>query len=447
MGKQFLITLISTIGGFVFGSDVGIISKIQTYDSFQDLFRLNNTKLGLMVAMLLLGAMVGSLSSSYIAELYGRKKSIIIGSLIFIVGVITQVSASGQYIILLLGRLFTGLAIGELSTIVPMYLSEVCDPQLRGMLVSCQQLAITVGILVAFLAAKFTEDVFIIGLEDWQLALLLQLIPTLFMFFGMLTLPASPRWLLTKRRHEDAKIALANLRGKAFKDVETEYYDLKLLSESEPEELSWSDAWQKYRSRILIGVFIQMFQQISGINALMYYSTKMYSTLLPQHMDTLAACQNVLNVVGTIPALFLVDRLGRKSLLLAGSAGCTIGMFITAISMLLPTPFPIVAVIGIFIFIINFAYAIGPLPWVICAEIFPSCIRSKAVAASIASNWIFNLIVSFSAPILLDGIGPYTFFLFGSAMAIFYIWISKKLPETKGLTLEEVDKLLNKGNR
>ena len=166
-------------------------------------------------------------------------------------------------------------------------------------------------------------------------------------------------------------------------------------------------------------------------------------SLLPEYADSLAAAQNVINVVATIPALFLVDRLGRRSLLLAGSAGCALGMFVTATAMLLPTPLPIPAVIGIFIFVVNFAYALGPLPWVVCSEIFPSCIRSKAIAACTASNWIFNLAVSFSAPLLLDSIGPYTFYIFGSSCLFMYIWTLKTLPETKGLSLEQVDKLLS----
>ena len=364
MGKQLLITLIATLGGFVFGSDVGLVNKIQTYESFKKLFApLDNTKLGLMVASLLLGCMIGSLGSSYLAEVYGRKKTIIIGAVIFVAGVFTQISAVAGYNVLLLGRFFTGLAVGILSTVVPMYLSEVCDPEKRGMLVSCQQLAITLGILVSFLAAMLTERVQFLGLADWQFAIILQLVPAGLMFFGMLTLPASPRWLLSRRRHEDAKVALSKLRGTSFKNVESEYYQLKSDAESETEQLSWPEAFQQYRSRIFIGIFIQMFQQISGINGLMYYSTKMYGALLPQYVDALAAAQNIINVVATIPALFLVDRLGRRSLLLAGSAGCAVGLFCTATAMLLPTPMPVLAVIGIFIFIVNFAYAIGPLPW------------------------------------------------------------------------------------
>eukprot|EP00834_Sanchytrium_tribonematis_P002599 NODE_84_length_22354_cov_0.646506.p6 type:complete len:388 gc:universal NODE_84_length_22354_cov_0.646506:18382-19545(+) len=364
MGKQILITAIATIGGFVFGSDIGLVSKIQTYHSFKKLFHLSTAQLGLMVAIFLLGCMLSSLGSSYLAEAYGRKKSIIIGAIIFTVGIVTQMSAVSGVNVLMLGRFFTGLAVGILSTIVPMYLSEVSDPEQRGMLVSCQQLAITLGILVSFLAAMWTENVSFFGMDDWQSAISLQLVPAALLFGGMLTLPASPRWLLSKRRHEDAKIALSKLRGTNFANVEGEYYKLKSDSEAETEQLSWGAALSQYRSRILIGIVIQMFQQISGINGLMYYSTKMYTQLLPDYVDTLAAAQNILNVVATIPALFLVDRLGRRSLLLAGSAGCAIGLFMTATSMLLPTPYPVVAVIGIFIFVINFAYAIGPLPWV-----------------------------------------------------------------------------------
>ena len=377
MGKQLLITLIACIGGFVFGSDVGLVNKIQTYDSFKKLFApLDNAKLGLMVATLLFGCMIGSLGSSYIAEAYGRKKAIIIGSVIFTAGVFTQISAVAGYNVLLLGRFFTGLAVGILSTVVPMYLSEVCDPEKRGMLVSCQQLAITLGILVSFLAAMATEKVQVLGLADWQFAIVLQLIPAGLLFFGMLTLPSSPRWLLSKRRHEDAKIALAKLRGLSFKHVEGEYYQLKSDAEAETEQLGWGAAWQQYRSRIMIGILIQMFQQISGINGLMYYSTKMYGSLLPDYVDALAAAQNIMNVVATIPALFLVDRLGRRSLLLAGSAGCAIGLFCTATAMLLPTPLPVPAVVGIFIFIVNFAYAIGPLPWVLF-DLFRLCVQKS----------------------------------------------------------------------
>ncbi len=275
MGKQVLITAIATLGGFVFGSDVGLVSKIQTYQTFIDFFKLSNAQLGLMVAALLLGCMMGSLGSSYLAESYGRKKSIIIGSIVFTAGIFTQLSAMAGFTILVLGRYFTGLAVGILSSVVPMYLSEVCDPDKRGMLVSCQQLAITIGILVSYLVAMACEGVSVFGLSDWQTAISLQLIPAALMFFGMLTLPASPRWLLSKRLYEEAKKALSNLRGKTFKNVENEYYELKSEAEMEIEQLGWSEAFKQYGNRILIGIFVQMFQQISGINGLMVNITNL----------------------------------------------------------------------------------------------------------------------------------------------------------------------------
>ena len=444
MGKQILITFIATLGGFLGGSDIGIVSKIQTYFSFEQMFMLTSMQLGLMVAVMLLGCLNGSLLSSYIAESLGRKKSILLGSVVFTCGLFLQVLSSGNYTIFLCGRFTTGLALGILVTIVPMYLGEVVAAEDRGMVVSCQHLACGTGTFVGFMVSYFLEEVEVFGLKDWQFAIILQLIPNLLMLFGMLTLPESPRYLITKHKFEAAKKALANLRSDTLENVETELQQLKSNAEEEQEQLSLGQVLNKYKSRLLTGILVQVFQQISGFNGLMYFSAALYKGMMPEYADYLAGGQTLMNIVATIPGMLLIDRLGRRTLMLFGTAGCSLGLFITGTAMLLPVQLPLVAVCGVFFFITNYAYSLGPVPWVVCAEIYPAKIRSKAISITTSANWLSNLIISFISPILLDSIGPFTFYIFSLTCLTAYFWVLKTLPETKGMSLEQVNRVFAK---
>eukprot|EP00835_Amoeboradix_gromovi_P006528 NODE_787_length_4254_cov_0.173526.p1 type:complete len:455 gc:universal NODE_787_length_4254_cov_0.173526:3236-1872(-) len=440
LSKQVQITLIATIGGLLVGLDIGSFNKIQNYPSFQSEFNLNNLQLGTLVGTLLLGSIFGSLSSSKFAEHseIGRKKSIIISSVIFIIGIILQAMGALSFYVLVSGRFITGIALGIMKSVIPMYLSEVSNPNLRGRLVSCQQLAITFGILISYIAALYLEGSQLHPLADWQITIMCQLLPSSLLFVGMLSLPRSPRWLVMTGRKMEAKEALSNLKGHSF-DFEIEYMQLVESSLNGSEEVSYYMLWHKYRRQMLVGVFVHFFQQMSGINGLMYYSSRIYHTMLPEYADQLGMVQNVLKFVCTIPALFLVDKLGRRSLLLFGSLGCTISLFVTATAMILPQKYPGLAVFSIFAFVINFAYSMGPLPWVISSEIFNSSIRSKAMSVCVTVNLLSNLCLSTFSPLLLEYLGPFTFYIFGFNCLALFLWTLWVLPETKNLTLEEID--------
>ena len=444
MGQQFRITLIATIGGFLAGLDTGAISKTQNYATFKSKFDLSNIQLGLLVTILLLGSMFGSLFSSKLADKYGRKHSIMLAALIFIFGLFVQIIGILSFELLCIGRLVTGVGLGILKAVVPMYLSEVTDPNQRGKLVSCQQLALTFGILIAFVTAMLLENIQLHCLVDWQVVTLCQLVPASFLFLGMSNLPKSPRWLINVGRNNEAKSSLSRLKERSFNAVQMEYLGLLEAFRKQSKGVDLPTIWIKYKKQIIIGVFIHIFQQISGINGLMYYSARIYGTMLPEYADTLAATQNILKFVATIPALFLVDRLGRRSLLLMGSAGCAISLVITATTMIMPNPQPVIAVVAIFSFVINFAYSLGPLPWVICSEIFPSNIRSKGMSICVTVNLTSNLLVSFLSPTLLAYLGPYTFYIFAINCSLLFIWTFLMMPETKNLSLEEIDAMLSK---
>jgi len=352
------------------------------------------------------------------------------------------------------GRLIAGLAIGLLSMAVPLFLSEIAPKEIRGRLVSMQQLAITVGILISFLINFGTSS--ITSNWAWRVPFGLQVVISALMAIGMLFLPSSPRWLISRNFVHQGERALTKLRGGDTPEVKDEFEEIQdnIRLEREIGSGSWSELFSNGMwKRLAIGVALQMFQQLTGINAVMYYAPRILKASGFSAIDiTLLAVAGtgVVNVLMTIPGILLVDRLGRRPLLISGALFMAVFMAVLGAMIAMITingpanTSPIVPYIclgAVYLFVSAFAYSWGPIGWIYPSEIYPLRIRAKAISITTSSNWLFNFIIAQIFPALLNSIQWGVMFLFAGFSLLMAVWVWLSVPETKGRSLEEIDKL------
>ncbi|KAI8639015.1 general substrate transporter [Parasitella parasitica] len=466
----FLTCIFASIGGILFGYDQGVISGVQEMPDFVNKFPMNSTQVGFMVSILELGAWAGSWIIGYFADRIGRKYSIVLSTVVFLLG--SALQGGAQNIEMLLGsRFVTGMAVGALSLLVPLYQSEIAPPELRGGLLSLQQLSITFGILISFwIDFGFTN---VQGQASWRIPLCIQIVFALILGFGILFFPFSPRWLMGKGRDDEALGVLSKIRRlpqdhplvlEEWRDIKTSVeFDRQVERQMYPEYveqgrtnmiglMGYRDLFRKgIFNRLSIGCALMFFQQFTGMNALIYYAPKIFQSvgLTGESVSLLATgVVGIINFVFTIPTVFLLDIVGRKSALMVASVVMAICMIVVAIiTALFQHDWPSheregwVSVAFIYIFIANFAYAWGPICWVIPAEIFPLRSRAKAMSVTTSANWMCNFIIGLIVPTMLEKItyGTYIFFACFLVLSFFFVWIF--VPETKGRSLEDMDQV------
>lgn len=462
--------IFASLGGVLFGYDQGVISGVQEMQDFNNRFPLNSTQTGFMVSILELGAWAGSWIIGYFADKIGRKYSIVLSTVVFLLG--SSIQGGAQNVdYLLAGRFITGMAVGALSLLVPLYQSEISPPELRGSLVSLQQLAVTFGILISFWIDYGLTNVS--GQASWRVPLCIQIAIGLFLGIGIFFFPFSPRWLMAKGREEEALKVISKLRRlpqdhplvvEEWKEIKISVeFDRHVEQEQYPQYLDkgkkgrmmiefmgYRDLFRKGMfNRLAIGSCIMFFQQFSGINALIYYAPKIFQSvgLTGNSVSLLATgVVGIINFVMTFPTVFLLDIIGRKTALMVASIVMATCMIIVAIITALfqhdwpnHTAQAWVSVAFIYVFIANFAYAWGPIAWVIPAEIFPLRSRAKAMSVTTSANWMCNFIIGLIVPVMLQNItyGTYIFFACFLILSFFFVWFF--VPETKGRALEEMD--------
>ncbi|KAI8648319.1 MFS domain-containing protein [Fusarium sp. Ph1] len=471
----------SAIGGLLFGYDQGVISVTLVMARFLDRFpEVGNDapgagfKKGLMTAMITLGAFIGAINQGWIADWISRKRSLMVAVVVFVIGSAIQTGAI-DYTMLVIGRFIGGIGIGQLSMVVPLYISEISPPEIRGSLLVFEELSIVIGIVVAFWITYGTKDM--TSHWSWQLPFLLQILPGLLLGFGAIFLPYSPRWLASKDREDEALDSLAKLRALPKTDprVQREWMDIiaearfqaGILRERHPrltqrtdyaskirlELVSWADClkpgcWR----RTLVGAGIMFFQQFSGINALIYYSPTLFGTMgLDSEMQLImSGVLNVTQLVGVFSSLWTLDRFGRRTILLTGSFLMFVPHLIIAVLVgKFSHDWPSYTAEGwtsvtfLLFYMLAFGASWGPVPWAMPAEVFPSSLRAKGVAISTCSNWINNFIIGLITPPLVQktGFGAYVFFAVFCLLSLVWVWFC--VPETNGKTLEEMDEVFN----
>jgi sugar porter (SP) family MFS transporter len=433
----YIAAAIAALGGLLFGYDTGVISGAELF--LTNDFTLSTFALEVIVSGVLAGAAVGALLGGRLADLFGRRKLLIATAIIFAVGGIACAAATSPAV-LIVGRIIVGLGIGLASATVPVYISEVSPANARGWQVSLFQLAITVGILVAYIV-----DYAFAAIGGWRWMFGLAVVPATIFGLGMLFLPESPRWL-AKRGHLDrARAMLIRIRGTSDVGAELQEIERGLTHAVERGRLSDLLA-PSLRPALVVGIGLAIFQQVTGINTVIYYAPLIIQSAgISSASGAILATAGigVVNVLMTIVAMWLIDRMGRRPLLLVGIAGMaiTLGLLGLAFHMSGKSVALVwLAVISMMVYVGSFAISLGPIFWLLISEIYPLKIRNSAEGLSAAFNWGSNLLVSLTFLTLLQMIGPTrTFWLYGLFAVAAWIFSYFRVPETKGRTLEEIE--------
>lgn len=431
------IAAITSIGGLLFGYDTGVISGAILF--IREDFILSSTAQEITVSAVLIGAVVGASVSGMLADKYGRRIMIILASIIFGIGAIFSAMSPNVYA-LIASRVIVGVAIGMASFIVPLYIAEVAPINMRGALVSLNQLAITVGIVVSYMV-----DLYFAQTGSWRWMLGLALVPSLILAVGMFFMPPSPRWLISKGFELKATEILKKIRGITNVDKEVKEIEETLLLENEGK---WSDLLDpKLRSALIIGIGLAAFQQLTGINTVIYYApTILEFAGLQSAAVTITATVGIgiVNVLLTVVSILLIDRLGRRPLLLAGITGMIISLAIMGLAFAMPgltESLGWVAVICLMLYVGSFAISLGPIFWLMIAEIYPLKIRGRAMSTVTMINWGTNLVVAITFLTIIEILGTSgTFWLYGIVAVLSLIFVYYRVPETKGKSLEEIER-------
>ncbi|KAF2502232.1 sugar transporter [Lophium mytilinum] len=482
VGNIYLIAAIAIIGGGLFGFDISSMSAIISGSPYRCYFssdRLpdgtcpgpNSDVQGGITASMAGGSWLGALASGFITDRLGRKKAIMIGSILWCVGCIL-VCASQDVAMLIVGRIVNGLCVGICSAQVPVYISELAEPRLRGRLVGAQQWAITWGIMIMFYISYGCS--FIKGTAAFRVPWGLQAIPAIILFFGMMLLPESPRWLARKDRWEECKDVLTLVLGKGdanSKLVKEEFAEIQAYCEFERQnaDVTYLELFKPHMiNRTHIGIFTQIWSQLTGMNVMMYYITYVFAMagLTGNNLLVSSSIQYVINVCMTVPALIWVDKWGRRPTLLVGAT--LMGTWLFANAGILATyghPAPPGGVGGIaaaswqvsghaakaviacsYLFVASFAPTWGPVSWIYPPELFPLRVRGKAVALSTSANWAFNFALGYFVPPSFENIKWKTYILFGVFCIAMFVHVFFMFPETAGKQLEEVEDMFTDVN-
>jgi SP family sugar:H+ symporter-like MFS transporter len=447
---------VATIGGFMFGYDSGVINGTQ--DGLRTTFNLSEAWLGVTVSALLPGCAVGAFLAGRSADLWGRRRVMVAAAVLFIVSALAAGAASSA-LMMIVARFAAGIGVGAASVLSPAYISEVTPASMRGRLSSLQQIMIIAGLTGAFLSNYFLAqtagrsiDPLWLGYAAWRWMFWMQIIPATIFFFTLLFIPESPRFLVAKGRHEEAKAVLTRLFGAATAASKSLEIRGSLAVDHSPRLSDLIDrATGKLRPIVWVGVGLATFQQWVGINVVFYYGAVLWQAVGFSESDSLKIniLSGALSIAACVVALFLIDRIGRKPLLMIGSIGmaATLGILTVAFAtgdisngtLHLAPRVGLLALVSANLYVIFFNVSWGPVMWVMLGEMFPNQIRGSGLAVSGAAQWSANFLVSMSFPVLAKFIGlpiTYGFYTAGAFLSIFFVL--KMVHETRGRELEDM---------
>src|SRR5882724_107522 len=435
-----LLATISAISGFLFGFDTAVINGVLLLLSRQ--FALSDLQTEVAASALLLGCLLGAASASMIGDRYGRKLSLIFSATLFALSSVGA-AAANTVTVFSIARLLGGLAIGLASVLTPVYIAEISPSKNRGTLVSLNQLAIVIGILAAYL---INWQLARLGDSSWRWMLAVAAVPSIAFLGGLLVIPESPRWLISKGKLLEGEKILARIFG----DQESRKQVQEVQHAMTSEEGSWREVFAPaMRQRLTVGIALAVFCQITGINTVLYYGSIIVSEHFPGQSTNVALAANVIiglaNLLFTIVAMIYLDRWGRRAILMIASGG--MGVSLTALVIGLnvhgaPAEFMLGSILA---YVSFFALGMGPGPWLIISEIFPTKVRGRAASIATSALWFGTLVVTFTFLSLVNSLNIWgTFAIYGalSFICLFYVW--NAVPETKGKTLEQIQETWGK---
>ena len=437
---SLLVVFIVAMGPFLFGYNTAVIAGAILF--LGDTFTMTIFDKGMVVSIILLGAMLGAACSGAMTDRLGRKKGLIINGAIYIIGGYLAYM-SGSFGSLLIARFVIGIGVGITSQAVPLYLSEIAPIKNRGAFVSTFQLSITIGILVAFCMGYFFSES-----RDWRTMFGLSLIPSAIMFVGMFFMVESPSWLIGKGHHDKALRVLKKIRDK----VNWAEHESDVKDEKKKEKFNFrAFANPLVKKALFIGIVLSAFQKITGINTVIYYAPEiLHLAGFASSTSALLATVGIgiVNVIVTIVAVWILDKTGRKPLLLIGIVGMVVCLSVLGVSFMIKAEWvDRIAMFALMAYVGCFAISLGPITWVIISEIFPLRVRAQGIGIAAFVNWACNYIVSLTFLDLLYFMGSsLTFFLYAIIGVFAFLFALFYIPETKGKTATEIQKMLKKGS-
>jgi SP family xylose:H+ symportor-like MFS transporter len=455
------ITAVVTLGGFLFGYDTGVIGGSQLY--FTEYFKFTAAEQGWAVSSALYGCLVGAMAAGYLSGRFSRKYALIASGLLF------SVSAWGSGIpeslsALVFYRIVGGIGVGIASMTAPMYIAEIAPPRERGRLVSYYQLAIVIGFFIVFLATYFIGGGDTSGLSEearqqlhhynvekgWRMMFWSELIPAVAFFLFLFLVPHSPRWLMMKGREAEAQQVLARILGNP---AAAEQECAAIKASLQEAAASGESALKKLfgpgmLAALLIGTTLSVLQQVTGINAILYYGAEIFSKALgygPEDALKQQILLGAVNLAFTFVAIYQVDRWGRKPLLIVGTLGMAIGIGTLAATLYFEQK-GLLSLVGMLTFIGSFALSMGPVTWVLLSEMFPNSVRSAAMSIAVAAQWLFNGLVAQAFPMINESElnhevfhNSLAYLIFAVLCVVTVLFALRFVPETKGKTLEEIE--------
>ncbi|KIJ66473.1 hypothetical protein HYDPIDRAFT_109514 [Hydnomerulius pinastri MD-312] len=473
--RAVLLAIFIAFEGFLFGYDIGVISGILIMPDFVRRFGqigpdetpyLSSSRQSIITSLLSAGTFVGSLAQAFTSDTIGRRGSILAWSAVFTVGVVIQTATTYSIAQITIGRFVAGLGVGALSAIVPLYNGETAPKAIRGMMLVLYQLQIIIGIFLSYIIDLATHT--IPNSASWRIPVGLQMVWGLILLSGIFFLPESPRHLLGTNRHDEARVVIAELNSVPIDSelVESQVAELSegIKAENEGGKATWAECFSTRNAlwkRTGNGMMLQFIQQLNGQNFYYYYGDTFFQSagtqLSPYVIQTILGA---VSVAGTVPALILIETWGRRRSLLTGAiweAICALIAGLVGHYTLAPAGTPasqltpgnksggdtLIAFAVLHVF--GFSMFWGPTPWVYLGESFPLRVRAKGIALGSATNWIWNFLLSFFAPRIAAKIGPLILLIFFGMLVFGYVFVYFAIPETKGLSLEEVDEMYRAG--
>ena len=451
------IVAVATLGGFLFGFDSGVING--TVDGLRIAFDSDEVGTGFNVASMLLGCAVGAFVAGRLSDVLGRRRTLLVAAAFFIISAYGSgvAGSSGEFIIY---RIVGGFAVGAASVLAPAYISEVTPAHMRGRLSSIQQVMIIVGLTAAFLSnyllAEFagaSTEPFWMGFEAWRWMFWMELIPAVIFLVALLFIPESPRYLVSRGNTEKARSVLDRLFGSSVAQRKVGEIETSISHDHAPRLSDLLDRNSgKIRTIVWVGIGLAVFQQLVGINVVFYYGAVLWQAVGFSESDALKinVLSGTISIASCLLAIALIDRIGRKPLLLIGSVGMAVTLAIMALAFMsgslvdgtlqLSDGAGLAALVAANVYVAFFNFSWGPVMWVMLGEMFPNQIRGSGLAVSGFAQWIANFGITMTFPIMLASVGltgAYGFYALSAAVSVFFVW--KMVRETKGIELEAME--------